>query len=51
MTAEEYVAKIEECSNVKDLDYVIECAAYDGQITHQEYCDLYAVAVDKARRF
>jgi hypothetical protein len=51
MTVKQYLAKVDKYESIDGLNNLIERAANDDEITHEEYCTVYEAAVNKLRRF
>lgn len=45
----EWVKRIEATESIWEMDELIEEMAYDENITNDEYCQLYGMALDKMR--
>lgn len=46
---EDYLGKIKNAETLDELDFIIECAAFDENLTNSEYCELYAIAMKQSQ--
>ena len=46
---EYYLEKIKNAKTLDELDSIIECAAFDENLTNSEYCELYAIALKQSQ--
>ncbi len=46
-----YVEQIQNAQTIKKIDQIIETAAWDEELTNEQYIVLYATALTKAQNF
>lgn len=47
----DYIARIEKAKDLDELNIIVEQAAFDEELTNDEYCEIVEQAVNKARTF